>query len=122
MTELYQRILLWHKLVASTTGGLALCSARHRLNRDEAKSWADTLRNVSDEIREVVEGRPFILDDKGRRVVESGIGLSPRVKSSGPEVEHDPVTHDLENTSKSGIDSGAVVRKKGGPRVLRKRQ
>jgi len=57
VSELYQRVLLWHKLVAQTTGGLALCSARHRLNRDEATSWATALRNVSDEIQSVL-GEP----------------------------------------------------------------
>jgi len=73
MTELYRRILTWHKLVAQVTGGLALCSARHKLNRTEALAWADGLRDVSDEIRSVVETGAFILDDKGRRVVGSKV-------------------------------------------------
>jgi hypothetical protein len=72
MSELYQRVLLWHKLVAQTTGGLALCSAKRTLPREEATRWADALQNVSDEIREVLAGRPFILDDKGQRMVGSG--------------------------------------------------
>ncbi len=71
MTELYARVLLWHKLVAMVTGGLALCSARHRLSRDEAQGWSRSLRNVADEIDSVVAGGPFILDDKGQRVVKS---------------------------------------------------
>lgn len=71
MTDLYRRVLLWHKLVAQTTGGLALCSAKHKLNRDEATGWATALRNVADEIDEVLAGGAFILDEKGRRLVGS---------------------------------------------------
>lgn len=71
MSDLYARVLLWHKLIAMCTGGLALCSARHRLNRDEAKGWSTTLRNVADEIDAFLLDGTLILDDKGQRVIKS---------------------------------------------------
>ena len=71
MTELYRRVLLWHKLLAQQTGGLALCSVKHRLNRDEATGWSTMLRNVADEIDSVIAGTGFILDERGQRVVQS---------------------------------------------------
>lgn len=77
MSDLYRRVLLWHKLVAQTTGGLALCSAKRALPRDEAMRWAEALRNVADEIGEVLAGRPFILDERGQRVVVSDSGPAP---------------------------------------------
>lgn len=73
MTDLYSRILLWHKLLAMQTGGLALCSARHRLNRDEARGWIDAARNVADDIEAFLETGAFILDDRGMRVVDYAI-------------------------------------------------
>lgn len=76
MSELYRRVLLWHKLIALTTGGLALCSVKHRLNREEAVSWVQSLRNVADEIESVMEGRGFILDERGKRVVQSASAVS----------------------------------------------
>lgn len=72
MSELYARVLLWHKLVAQTTGGLALCSAKKALNRAEATSWVVALRNVSDEIQSVLDGAGFLLDSKGQRVSDDG--------------------------------------------------
>lgn len=71
MTDLYNRILLWHKLLAMQTGGLALCSARHTLNRGEAQGWSDTARNVADDIDQFLRDGTFILDDRGVRVVQS---------------------------------------------------
>ena len=71
MSELYHRVLLWHKLVAMQTGGLALCSVRHKLNRDEAMRWIEGLRNVADDIQAVVDGAPAVLDMKGQRVIGS---------------------------------------------------
>lgn len=73
LSELYARVLLWHKLVAQTTGGLALCSAKKVLNRTEATSWVAALRNVSDEIQSVLDGAGFLLDSKGQRVVDSAL-------------------------------------------------
>ena len=71
MTELYSRVLLWHKLVAKTTGGLALCSAKRTLPRGEAVLWLNALRNVADEIESVLAGEGFILDERGQRMVRS---------------------------------------------------
>lgn len=71
MSDLYNRVLLWHKLVAVVTGGLALCSAKHKLNRTEAEGWVRSLRDTADEIESVIQDRGFILDSKGQRVVAS---------------------------------------------------
>lgn len=79
MTDLYTRILLWHKLVAMQTGGLALCSAKHRLNVTEARGWIEALRNVSDDIEAFLKDGTFVLDGKGQRVV----GLSDRAAPIG---------------------------------------
>lgn len=89
MTDLYSRILLWHKLLAMQTGGLALCSAKHRLNRDEARGWANAARNVADDIDAFLGTGAFILDDRGARVVDcvsgngSGNGSAPTAAQEG---------------------------------------
>lgn len=115
MSELYTRVLLWHKLVAMQTGGLALCSARHRLNRDEARIWIDTLRNVADDMTQFLLDGTFILDSKGQRVVQSaGEGASPE---TAREVQH-VATHAKPH---SGTDPRATDRKVGGPRVANRR-
>lgn len=87
MTDLYRRILLWHKLVAMQTGGLALCSSRHRLNRDEATGWATALENVAADMRQFLSDGTFILDDKGQRVVRSGVE-SERPSNRQQEARH----------------------------------
>jgi len=71
MSELYARVLLWHKLVAQVTGGLALCSAKRTLPREEAGRWLATMRNVGDDIEAVLARQSFVLDDKGQRLVGS---------------------------------------------------
>lgn len=118
MSELYARVLLWHKLICSTTGGLALCSVKHRLNRDEAQGWAATLRNVADEIEAVLAGHGFILDDKGRRVVQS----------SGYETARGPMFFtkggtDVDTGEKIPlVDNSASGRKAGGVRIATRKK
>lgn len=116
MSDLYRRILLWHTLVARVTGGLALCSAKHRLNREEASGWAASLRNVADEIDSVVAGRGFILDDKGQRVL--GSGPSPVTGGSVHEVE----VANKPNTSASVSPAASPSTKAGGLRVVRRKR
>lgn len=70
LTDLYGRILLWHKLVAQQTGGLALCSAKRKLNRDEAKGWSGMLRAVANDIDWFLKKGAFALDDKGNYTAE----------------------------------------------------
>lgn len=115
VSELYHRLLLWHKLVAQQTGGLALCSVRHRLNRDEARGWSTMLRNVADEIDSVIEGRGFILDDRGQRVVESS--AAKRMRTDRQEARH-VATPTPKLSSETMGKSEAVSRKVGGPRVV----
>lgn len=85
MPELYPRLLLWHKLVAMQTGGMALCSVKRKLNREEFKGWATMLRNVADEIDAFLCDGSFILDDKGQRMFpstgEDGSGTTERAAS-----------------------------------------
>ncbi len=138
MTELYSRVLMWHKLVAQTTGGLALCSARHKLNRAEALDWVEKLRNVSDEIDSVIQGRGFILDDRGQRVVVyvvgttayteetnadgSGRGASQVAARSNEALRHayNPSEDDITDRKVDG-GSGTTGRKAGGPRRATKK-
>lgn len=115
MSALYARVLLWHKLVAVCTGGLALCSAKHRLNRDEAQTWIDALENVAADIRQFLSDQTFVLDDKGRRVIGSVDGERA---STDREARHGVASE--EGTPNSV--SGATGRKSGGPRVARKKQ
>lgn len=112
MSVLYTRVLLWHKLLAMQTGSLALCSAKHRLNRDEARGWADAARNVADDITAFLETGAFILDSKGARVVGSGVGNA--MAATAREVQ------DVTQTppSYSG-NSGTVGRKSGGLRIAK---
>lgn len=116
VTELYRRVLLWHKLVAQTTGGLALCSAKHRLNRDEATSWATALRNVADDIQAAVTGAAFVLDNNGRRVVDC---VSERPAVQNQEAQH---VASSEEGSPMGVGSGAAGRKSGGLRVANRKK
>lgn len=69
LSDLYSRILLWHKLVAMQTGGLALCSAKRKLNVTEATGWVEGLRKVADDIEAFLRDGTFVLDDRGQRVV-----------------------------------------------------
>jgi|HubBroStandDraft_3_1064219.scaffolds.fasta_scaffold00924_15 hypothetical protein len=119
MTELYFRLLLWHKLIAQQTGGLALCSVKHKLNREEARGWIEALRNVSDDIQAVLDGAPPVIDSKGRRVVGLDVGTKPepRFFSKGDADVKQP---GHVNPS-MGVDGGVINRKNGGPRVLRKK-
>ena len=90
VSVLYHRVLLWHKLVALVTGGLAMCSAKHRLNREEALSWVENLRNVADDISQFLEYDTFILDDRGRRVLNTPVagcsdgGATPPADGTSP--------------------------------------
>ncbi len=120
MTDLYRRILLWHKLVAMQTGGLALCSAKHRLNRVEATGWADALQNVADDIRAFLHDGTFVLDDKGRRVLGYVGDAKPRPETGGGP---DGVGSEEGRLRPKGrVDSEAVSPKKaGGLRVARRK-
>lgn len=118
MSVLYTRVLLWHKLLAMQTGGLALCSARHKLNRDEARGWADAARNVADDIEAFLETGAFILDDKGARVVDCAIGsnaMGVKTGTGGPlHVVTQPKSH--------AELSKATGRKAGGLRVATRKK
>lgn len=118
MTDLYSRILLWHKLLAMQTGSLALCSAKHRLNRDEARGWADAARNVADDIETFLETGAFVLDDRGARVVSSVSEDEDQLSKRAREVQ-DVATQTT--PSHSGTHSEAVGRKSGGLRVARRK-
>lgn len=113
MADLYHRILLWHKLLAMQTGGLALCSAKHRLNRSEAAMWSHNCRNVADDIDQFLHDGTFILDDRGARMVDCGIGSTPEgVKTGTGGPSH------VATQSKSHADlNKATGRKAGGLRV-----
>lgn len=118
MTDLYSRILLWHKLLAMQTGGLALCSAKHKLNRAEAAMWSHNARNVADDIDAFLETGAFILDDRGARMVDCAVGSTPegvKTGTGGPKHVAMQVT-----PSHSG-NSEAVGRKSGGLRVARRK-
>lgn len=96
------------------TGALALCSAKHRLNRDEARGWASAARNVADDIEAFLETGAFILDDRGQRVVEcvDGNGSAPAAR----EVQ------DVTTQPQSRISlSEAVGRKSDGLRVAKRK-
>lgn len=88
MTHLYRRILLWHKLIAQQTGGIALCAAKHKLNRDEARGWSTMFRNVADEIDAFLRDGSFLLDERGQRVFPSGADGARQQKQ---EAEHENV-------------------------------
>lgn len=110
MPELYPRLLLWHKLVAMQTGGMALCSVKRKLNREEFKGWSTTLRNVADDIDAFLDTGSFILDDKGQRVVQSG------TDRANPQTSEREAQHEVADIPKSP-DTRAVSRKAGGLRV-----
>lgn len=115
MTELYRRVLLWHKLVAQQTGGMALCSARHRLNRDEAMGWATALRNVADDIETFLDIGAFTLDDRGQRVVASVSGNGGgRVAQEVRHVENEQIS--------PNCFPQAVSRKVGGLRMATRKK
>lgn len=115
MTDLYSRILLWHKLLAMQTGGLALCSARHKLNRDEARGWVNAARNVADDIEAFLDTGAFILDDRGARMV----GLQG--EDEIPLARSQEVPHVATQTPSHSRNSEAVGRKSGGLRVARRK-
>lgn len=122
MSELYQRVLLWHKLVAQTTGGLALCSAKGKLPRGEAVLWLNALRNVADEIEEVLAGRPFILDDKGQRLVDSTTAKTDRAsRFFDKEGTHEVAAKPLSDTTPSKAVSPPLPRA-GGLRIAKRKQ
>ena len=85
---------MWHRLVCLTTGGLALCSAKKKLNRAEAISWIEQLRNVADDIQAALEDTDTVLDAKGRRVVGSGT----RRASRGPQFFNQEGIHEVRET------------------------
>lgn len=119
MSDLYARILLWHKLVAMQTGGLALCSARHRLNRDEADGWATTLENVAADMRQFLDTGTFILDDKGQRVVDCVGEKASLANRSEQEVSHEVASAPPHHI---GTQNQAVGRKAGGFRVATRKK
>lgn len=119
MSDLYRRVLMWHKLVCTTTGGLALCSAKRKLNPAEAMTWIDLLRTVADDIESVLHDAPAVLDAKGQRVVGSGAARAdiplPRTREAGHVVVNKSIT----------LREGAtdpIKPRVGGPRVARRKQ
>lgn len=114
MADLYPRLLLWHKLVCMQTGGIALCSAKRKLNRDEAKGWSTVLRNVADEIDAFLRDGSFILDNKGQRMYATAIErASP---STDTEAQH------VTGANPQTPDTRAVSRKAGGLRVATRKK
>ena len=118
MSELYQRVLLWHKLTAQTTGGLALCSVKFKLNREDTLRWIETYRNVADEMESVLAGGGFILDEKGRRLVGSTGGKKPTSRFFTKDGDAD-VEPFLESVSKSPL--AASPPKAGGLRIAKRK-
>lgn len=98
---LFRRVLLWHKLIAQVTGGIALTSSKRALNREQATEWSTSLRNVADEIDAVLAGKSFILDERGQRMVGSAPGAGTPV---------------------SVAESGAASRKAGGLRTATRKK
>lgn len=127
MTDLYSRILLWHKLLAMQTGGLALCSAKHRLNRDEARGWSTAARNVADDIEAFLDTGAFILDDRGQRMVwSSGEDKVSATLNQIGERHHAPQPDPLALSAPAKIpdhpsNGKTVGRKSGGLRVARRK-
>lgn len=124
MTEVYARVLLWHKLIAMQTGGMALCAAKHRLNQTEARGWVDAFRNVADDIEKFLTDRTFVLDDKGQRVVGSPIASSLAEGTAGTKASTTREGDHVEpGTSRNVPHQAPVPRKAGGLRVAtRKKQ
>lgn len=115
MSELYARVLLWHKLVATVTGGLALCSAKRKLPREETERWIELLGNVSAEMGEVLAGRPFIIDDKGQLMSDGDTVRMHRFFNREGDV-------DVAATIPNATSTGAVSpTKTGGPRLARRK-
>lgn len=110
MPDLYSRLLLWHKLVAMQTGGMALCSVKRKLNHDEFRGWATVLRNVADEIDAFLRDGSFLLDDRGQRMYPATVERASL--SANTEAQH--VTG--ANPQKTP-DTRAVSRKAGGLRI-----
>ena len=121
VSDLYRRVLLWHTLVARVTGGLALCSAKRTLPREEATAWADSLQNVADEIREVLARRPFILDDKGRRMVGCDVKAEPPTPQFFNQGAPDEVVPIPAKGELTASQSKTVGPKAGGLRVARRK-
>lgn len=115
MTPLYTRLLLWHKLTAMCTGGLALCSAKHRLNRAEATGWVTALRNVSDDIQAFLDTGEFILDSKGQRMVGCAV-LSGKIDMVSQEIRDEPAGE------KPATAGAASTKKTGGLRVATRKK
>lgn len=120
MSQLYTRILLWHKLTAQVTGGLALCSSKRMLNRAEAEDWAARLENVAADVRQFLHDATFVLDAKGQPVVQSGVKAespTPRFfTKEGTDVAP-------RNTNPSENSSNATSpHKTGGVRVATRKQ
>lgn len=124
MSELYQRVLMWHKMICQTTGGLALCSAKHRLNREEASRWVTYLRDAADDIQTFLDTGQFVLDSKGQRVVKSATAkTTPEPQFFSKEGEPDEVAHPKQsNQTLERSNSGATSRKIGGLRVATRRK
>src|SRR5882672_4138129 len=97
------------------TGGLALCSAKRKLNRDEACGWAAALENVSADIRQFLDDGTFVLDDRGQRMVRS-ITASPDKTVRSPQEEAD-VVNTASNPERSSSSEAVSPRKTGGLRV-----
>lgn len=115
MTPLYTRLLLWHKLTAMCTGGLALCSAKHRLNRTEAIGWAESLENVAADIRQFLNTGEFLLDNRGQREIKSA-GEGRTISTELQEIRDEPA-------GEKPVTAGAASTKKtGGLRVATRKK
>lgn len=113
MSDLKERLLVWHKLVCLVTGGLASTYVKQGLNRETALQWVTYLRDVADEIEAVLAGRPFILDSKGRRLVQSGAASRQDTHWPEQEAHHEVAKPTLSESS----GKNATGRKAGGVRV-----
>lgn len=113
MTDLYPRLLLWHKLVAMQTGGMALCSVKRKLNRDKFRGWATVLRNVADEIDAFLRDGLFILDDRGQRMYPATVERASL--SADTEAQH------VTGANPQTPDTRAASRKAGGLCVAKRK-
>jgi len=118
MSELRDRLLLWHKLVCMVTGGIASTYVRAGLNRETGQQWVTWLRDVADEIEAVLNGRPFILDNKGKRLVQSG---AVTTDTTGTSVTQE-ARHEVNEPAIQPLGSNATGRKVSGVRVATRKK
>ena len=118
MSELRDRLLLWHKLVCMVTGGIASTYVKKGLNPETGRQWVTWLRDVADEVEAVLNGRPFVLDNKGRRLVQSGAITTDAARWSTTQETNHEVTQPAVQPS----GSNATGRKVSGVRVATRKK